>query len=104
MAAPQPANRARLSTSAIARLLTSDMREELLAIIREMFERNPSAERLGISKEPVHDQGAAGSSAHAAGPARTRAGPGRGLPHLSATTRQRWKQEMGLITEGLPEI
>jgi excisionase family DNA binding protein len=66
MATPEAAGRAELSTSAIARLLASDMREELLAIIRKIFERNPSAERLayspdeaaellGISRELVHD-------------------------------------------------
>jgi excisionase family DNA binding protein len=66
MAAPEAADRAGLSTSAIARLLASDMREELLTIMREIFERNPIAERLapspdevaellGISRELVHD-------------------------------------------------
>ena len=55
-----------MSTSAIARLVASDMREELLAIMREIFERNPFAERLpyspdeaavllGISRALVHD-------------------------------------------------
>jgi excisionase family DNA binding protein len=66
MAAPEAADRAGRSTGAIARLLTSEMREELLAIMREIFERNPFAERLanspdeaavllGISRELVHD-------------------------------------------------
>jgi excisionase family DNA binding protein len=66
MAAPEAADQAALSTSAIARLLASDMRDELLAIIREISERNPFAERLayspdeaaellGISRELVHD-------------------------------------------------
>jgi excisionase family DNA binding protein len=66
MAVPEAADQAGLSTSAIARLLASDMREELLAIMREIFERNPFAERLayspdeaaellGISRELVHD-------------------------------------------------
>jgi excisionase family DNA binding protein len=66
MAAPEAADRAGLSTSAIARLLASDMREELLAIVREMLERSPFTERLayspdeaaellGISTELVHD-------------------------------------------------
>jgi excisionase family DNA binding protein len=65
MATPE-ACRAELSTSAIARPLASDMREELLVIIRETAARNPSAERLayspdeaaellGISRELVHD-------------------------------------------------
>ncbi len=58
--------RAEISTSTIARLLASDMREELLAIMREIFKRNAFAERLayspdeaaellGISRELVHD-------------------------------------------------
>jgi excisionase family DNA binding protein len=66
MAAPEAADRAELSTSAIARLLASDMRDDLLTLIREIFERNPFAERLayspdeaaellGISRELVHD-------------------------------------------------
>jgi excisionase family DNA binding protein len=66
MATPKAVGRAELTTSAIARLLTSDMREELLAIIREISSRNPFAKRLayspdeaaellGISKELVHD-------------------------------------------------
>jgi excisionase family DNA binding protein len=65
MAAPDAAGRAGLSTSAIARLLTSDMRQELLGIMREILERNAFAERLayspdeaaellGISRELVH--------------------------------------------------
>src|SRR5215831_11985995 len=66
MAAPEAAGRAELSTSAIARLVASGTREELLAIMREMFEGNAFAERLayspdeaaellGISRELVHD-------------------------------------------------
>ena len=66
MAVPEAAARVELSTSAIARLLASDMRQELLAIMREVFERNTFAERLayspdetaellGISRELVHD-------------------------------------------------
>jgi len=66
MAVPEGADRVELSASAIARLLLSDMRTELLAIMREIFERSASAERLayspeeaaellGISKELVHD-------------------------------------------------
>ena len=66
MPAPEAADRIEVSTSAIARLLTSNMREELLAIMREIFERNPFAERLayspdeaaellGISTELIHD-------------------------------------------------
>jgi excisionase family DNA binding protein len=66
MAAPKTADRAELSASAIARLLASDMREELLAIMHEIFERKPFAERLayspdeaaellGISRELIHD-------------------------------------------------
>jgi len=66
MAAPEAADRIELSTSAIARLLATDMREEMLAIMREISERNAFAERLayspdeaaellGISKELIHD-------------------------------------------------
>jgi excisionase family DNA binding protein len=66
MAVPEGASHAEPSTSAMARLLASGMREELLAIMREMFERNAFAERLayspdeaaellGISRELVHD-------------------------------------------------
>ena len=61
---PEAANQVGLS--AIARLLASDMREELLALLREISERNALAERLayspdeaaellGISRELVHD-------------------------------------------------
>src|SRR6266550_2052575 len=66
MAAPEAADRADFTTNAIARLLASDMRQELLAIMREIFERNAftarlayspdeAAELLGISRELVHD-------------------------------------------------
>ncbi len=66
MAVPEAADRAEISTSTVARLLASDMREELLAIMREIFKRNAFAERLayspdeaaellGISRELVHD-------------------------------------------------
>lgn len=66
MAAPEAADRIGLSTSAIAPLLARNMREELLAIMREIIERNAFAERLayspdevaellGISRELVHD-------------------------------------------------
>jgi excisionase family DNA binding protein len=66
MAAPEATDRVELSASAVARLLASDMREELLAIMREIFQRDPFAERLayspdeaaellGISRELVHD-------------------------------------------------
>ena len=54
------------SAHTIARLLAADMREDLLAIMREIFKRNAFAERLayspdeaaellGISRELVHD-------------------------------------------------
>jgi excisionase family DNA binding protein len=54
------------SANAIARPLATDMREDLLAILREIFAHNVFAERLayspdeaaellGISKELVHD-------------------------------------------------
>ena len=66
MAAPEAADRAERSTSAIARGLAIDMRQELLAIVREIFEHNAlagrlayspdeAAELLGISRELVHD-------------------------------------------------
>jgi excisionase family DNA binding protein len=67
MAVPEPVQQIELSASAIARLLASDMREEMLAVMREIFERNAlagrrlafsldeAAELLGISKELVHD-------------------------------------------------
>jgi excisionase family DNA binding protein len=66
MAVPEAASRAGLSTSAIARLLAGDMRDELVAILREILERDAFAERLayspdeaaellGISRELVHD-------------------------------------------------
>jgi excisionase family DNA binding protein len=66
MAVPEATDRAELSTSATARLLASDMREELLALMRELFARHAFAERLayspdeaaellGISRELVHD-------------------------------------------------
>jgi excisionase family DNA binding protein len=66
MATPEAADRAGLTTSAIAQLLANDMREDLLAIIREIFEPKAAAERLayspdeaaellGISRELVHD-------------------------------------------------
>jgi excisionase family DNA binding protein len=52
--------------SAMARVLASDMREELLTLLRELLERNAFGERLayspdeaadllGISRELVHD-------------------------------------------------
>jgi excisionase family DNA binding protein len=66
MVAPEAADLVRQSTNAIARLLATDMREELLAIMREVFERTVFAERLayspdeaaellGISTELIHD-------------------------------------------------
>ena len=66
MAVPESAGRAELSTSATVRLLASGLREELLAIMREMSGRDALAERLafspeeaaellGISRELVHD-------------------------------------------------
>jgi excisionase family DNA binding protein len=66
MAVPETADRAELSTRATVRLLASDMREELLALMREIFDRKSLAERLayspdeaaellGISRELIHD-------------------------------------------------
>lgn len=64
MAAPEAANPA--EQRATARLLASDMREELLILLRELSDRTAPAERLayspddaadllGISRELVHD-------------------------------------------------
>jgi len=66
MAGPDAADRIELSTREVARLLANGMRDELLTIMREMFERNAFADRLayspdeaaellGISTELVHD-------------------------------------------------
>jgi excisionase family DNA binding protein len=63
---PDAVDTVELSTNVVARLLATDMREELLAIMREIFEHNAFAERLayspdeaaellGISRELVHD-------------------------------------------------
>lgn len=46
-----PADRVEVSTSAMARLLASDMGEELLALMREIFNRHAFAERLAYSPE-----------------------------------------------------
>ena len=65
-AVPEAVNPVGQSTNAIGRLLASDMRDDLLAIMREILERNAFAERLayspdeaaellGISRELVHD-------------------------------------------------
>jgi excisionase family DNA binding protein len=65
-AVPDAVDTVELSTNVVARLLATDMREELLAIMREIFEHNAFAERLayspdeaaellGISRELVHD-------------------------------------------------
>jgi excisionase family DNA binding protein len=64
MPVPEAADQVELS--AIARLLTSGMRDELLALLHEISERSASAERLayspdeaaellGISRELIHD-------------------------------------------------
>jgi hypothetical protein len=66
MAVPEAAGHTELSTTALARLLASGMRDELLGIMREMSERNTLAERLAyspdeaaellrISTELIHD-------------------------------------------------
>ena len=63
---PEAADPVELSTTAIVRLLATDMREDLLAIVREISARNAFVERLayspdeaseplGISRELVHD-------------------------------------------------
>ncbi len=66
MAVPETVDPGGQSANAIARLLATDMREDLLAIMREILERSAFAERLayspdeaaellGISRELVHD-------------------------------------------------
>jgi excisionase family DNA binding protein len=66
MAVSKAADRTELSTHQIAWLLASGMRDELLAIMRDVFGRNTFGERLayspdeaaellGISRELVHD-------------------------------------------------
>ena len=66
MATPEVANPVGQRTNAIARQLATDIREDLLTIMREIFARNAFAERLayspdeaaellGISRELVHD-------------------------------------------------
>ena len=66
MAVPEVVDAVELSANAIARLLATDMQEDLLAIMREIFDRQAFAERLayspdeaaellGISRELVHD-------------------------------------------------
>ena len=66
MAAPEASGRVERSTRATARPLTCDMREELLALMRELCKRNvfterlayspeEAAELLGISRELIHD-------------------------------------------------
>jgi excisionase family DNA binding protein len=66
MAVPEATGRVECSTSAIARQPASDTCEELLALMRELFNRNvfgerlayspeEAAELLGISRELVHD-------------------------------------------------
>ena len=66
MAAPEAADPIEQSTSAIAHLLATALREALLATTREILERKAFAERLayspdeaaellGISRELVHD-------------------------------------------------
>lgn len=51
MAVPEAVGHTELSTTALARLLASGMRDELLAITREMSERNTLAERLAYSPD-----------------------------------------------------
>ena len=63
---PEAADLDGRSADAIARSLATDMRADLLAILREIFARNPFAERLayspdeaaellGVCRELVHD-------------------------------------------------
>jgi excisionase family DNA binding protein len=66
VAGPEVVGPVEPNANAVARLLATDMREDLLAIMREIFERKAFAERLayspdeaaellGISRELVHD-------------------------------------------------
>ena len=66
MAVPETVDPGGQSANAIARMLATDMREDLLAIMREILERSAFVERLayspdeaaellGISRELVHD-------------------------------------------------
>ena len=66
MAVPETVDPGGQSANAITRLLATDTREDLLAIMREILERNAFTERLayspdeaaellGISRELVHD-------------------------------------------------
>jgi excisionase family DNA binding protein len=66
MSVPEAVDPVGQSTSAIARLLATDMRDDLLVVMREILEHNAFAERLayspdeaaellGISRELVHD-------------------------------------------------
>jgi hypothetical protein len=49
--APEAADPVDPSTSAAGRLLADDVRRKLLAIMREIFERNAFAERLAYSPD-----------------------------------------------------
>jgi hypothetical protein len=49
MSVPEAVDPVGQSTSAIARLLATDMRDDLLAIMREILEHNAFAERLAYS-------------------------------------------------------
>jgi len=51
MAVAAAADPVELSTNAIAQLLATDMREDLLAIMRDIFTRNVFAERLAYSPD-----------------------------------------------------
>jgi excisionase family DNA binding protein len=66
MSVPETAGQAEPGTSTIARLLASDMREELLAVLREIlassagtgrlaYSPDEVAKALGISRELVND-------------------------------------------------
>ena len=50
MALSSAVDRAEVSTNAVALRLASDMREELLTIVREMLEQNTVAGRLAYSR------------------------------------------------------
>jgi hypothetical protein len=55
MAVLEPVDQVELRMNAVAQLLAIDMREELLAIVRKIFEHYAFAGRLAFSPEEVAD-------------------------------------------------
>ena len=104
MAVPEVTGRVERSTRATARPLTSDICEELLAIMCELFNRNVFAERLayspeeaaeplGISRELIHDLLRTGQLGSVKAGRRLQALKGQGL---SLGWRFRFEGEPGL--------